>query len=353
MSSCNLYGGTPKKTLDLMKHFGGQSSIYIYLNASIDFKHHFEDTGGKVHEGFYGRNLYKHVKALLEIVDKEKINIIQTQFNMGETLGFLLKAFRPQIKLIVAFVGSLKQKPTNALLASCFYRYANHFVYISEYVRQEKAKQFPFLNDKNGSVILNGTEIRTDTGNTVVEFKKFSLFDIAGLIELKNIQILIRALNILVNIRNRKNLYLYVAGDGPFKNELQILIQKYNLQKHVFLLGYQSNVGQLLNDCDLFVHPSYAEGFGIVIPEAMLANKPIIVSDAGALPELIEDGKSGLIVHPFDEYAWADAIESLVLNADLRKFLAGNAYEEAVKKFTVERFVNDYQKLYNSLLNEN
>jgi len=108
MVSYNLYGGTPKKTLDLMKHFGEKSVLYVYQNGYEEFKPLFEATGGKVFEGFYGRNILKHLKRLIRIIDQENIDIIQTQFWMGETLGFFLKLFRPKVKVIIAFVGDTK-----------------------------------------------------------------------------------------------------------------------------------------------------------------------------------------------------------------------------------------------------
>jgi glycosyltransferase involved in cell wall biosynthesis len=141
-----------------------------------------------------------------------------------------------------------------------------------------------------------------------------------------------------------------VAGDGPMRKELETLIDKYNLQKHIFLLGYQSNVGRLLNNCNVFVHPSYAEGFGIVIPEAMLAEKPIIVSNAGALPELIENEVSGLVVEPHDAGQWADAILRIIENPKLSEKLASNGKERANKEFSKEKFTLNYENLYKELL---
>lgn len=350
MSSYNLYGGTPKKTLDLMKHFEKQSALYVYHDDFSELKSQFEATGGNIYEGFYGRNLFSHLKKLLSIIDEENINIVQTQFSMGETLGFLIKIFRPKVKLIVAFVASLKPSNLKGFIVYQFYKKVDYFIYISKYVKTEKIRQFTFLKKKNGKIIYNGTEERIDNGKSVIKLNGFAIFDIAGLIHLKNIQILIEALNIIINKKQRKDVYLYVAGDGRMREELETLIDKYNLQKHIFLLGYQSNVGKLLNNCDVFVHPAYAEGFGIVIPEAMLAEKPIIVSNAGALPELIENEVSGLVVEPHNAEQWANAILRIIENPQLAKKLAHNGKERAKKEFSKEKYVLNYEKLYKELL---
>lgn len=350
MSSYNLYGGTPKKTLDLMQHFKEQSALYVYHDSYQELKPQFEATGGNVYEGFFGRNYFLHLKKLLSIIDEEKIDIVQTQFSMGETLGFILKIFRPKIKLVVAFVASLKPSKLKRLIVNLIYQKVDYFIYISHYVKTEKIRQFPVLKKKDGKIIYNGSELKTDNQETVISFKGISILDVAGLIHLKNIQILIEALNIIINTQERKDVYLYVAGDGPLRKELETLIDKYSLQQHIYLLGYQSNVGRLLNNCDVFAHPAYAEGFGIVVPEAMLAEKPIIVSNAGALPELIENEVSGLVVEPHDEEQWADAILRIIENPKLAEKLARNGKERASKEFSKVKFTMNYEKLYKALL---
>ena len=350
ISSYNLYGGTPKKTLDLMKYFGEQSVLYVYENSYPEFKTQFESTGGKVYEGFYGRNIYNHIIELLAIIDKEKVDIIHTQFSFGETLGGFVKLFRPKTKLVIAFVGPFKPRTIRKYILSQIYKKTDAFIYISEYVKKEKLEQFKILKNKYGVIIYNGTEKRKDTLDSTIEMRKISLFDIAGLIECKNISILIEAFSLLAKKQNISNIYLYVAGDGPQRKELENLIEHYMLKSNVFLLGYQKNVGKLLNDCDIFVHPAFMEGFGIVIAEAMLAEKPIIVANAGALPELIENEKTGLIVDPYNAEKWAEAIMRMIEDTKFAKRLAQNARIMAENKFSIKEFSNNYEHLYLTLL---
>lgn len=350
MSTYNLYGGTPKKTLDLMNHFGEQSSLYVYHNKFPELKSQFESSGGKIYEGFYGKKIHLHIRKLLGIIDDEGINIVQTQFFMGETLGYLIKRLRPNIKIIIAFVGPFKPNKIKTFVLSLMYPKVDQFVYITKYVKSEKIDQFPILRKKRGAIIYNGTEKRTDNGQIIPKLKQYAIFGIAGLTIWKNIKILIEAMNILVYRENVTNVHLYIAGDGPLKRELEKMIRNYELQDNIFLLGYQSNVGAILNNCNLFVHPSFKEGFGIAVAEAMIAQKPIIVSDAGALPELIDHEHSGLIVPPDDAQAWSDAILRLMRNPKIAENLAFNAKVKAQNEFSINRFVNDYNSLYHSIL---
>ncbi|MEA1955094.1 MAG: glycosyltransferase family 4 protein [Campylobacterota bacterium] len=349
--SFNIYGGTPKKTLDLMKSFKENSAIYIYSNQYLEFKTLFEETGGKVFIGNFGRNFFKHLRFLLKILDEQKIDIVQTQFSAGETLGYLIKLFRPKIKLIIAFVGVPEPLGIKKFIVSQFYKKADRFVFISEYVKREKILQFPIINKKESKVIFNGTQLRPITKDAYPKLSHISLLSISGLIALKNINILVEAMNIIVNDLQNKEVYLYVAGDGEERNNLEEKIKKYSLEKNVFLLGYQKNIGALLDECDIFLHPCYAEGFGIAVAEAMMAAKPIIASNEGAMPELIIQGEEvGILVDKFDAQAWAISIMKLIENQKYASKLGSNAKVRAENEFSKENFVSNYKNFYSSLM---
>ncbi len=353
MSVFNIYGGTPKKTLDLMKTFKEDSAIYVYSNEYSEFKYLFEQTGGKVFVGDYGRNYFLHLRALLKIIDEQKIDIVQTQFSAGEALGYLIKLFRPKVKLVIAFVASLEPEGIKKQIVNQFYKKVDAFVYISEYVRQTKELQFPILKEKNSKIILNGTELREITKEAYPKLKHTALFSVSGLIDCKNIDIIVEAMNIIVNEMQNKDIFFYVAGDGEERKNLEDKIKKYSLEEYVFLFGYQKNIGALLEECDIYLHPCYAEGFGIAVAEAMMAAKPIIAANDGALPELISvEENAGLLVESFDAKGWAKAIMDLVQNPKDAKELGLNAKVRAKREFSVEKFISNYKELYQSLLEQ-
>ena len=347
MSSYNIYGGTPKKTLDLLKHFREKGSLYVYSDSYKEFKPLFLETNASIYEGNYGRNIFLHIKELLKIIDKEKIEIVQTQFSMGETLGFFIKLFRPHIKLVVAFVGPFEPQGLKKKLVNFMYKKVDAFVYISNYVRNEKSSQFPILLEKKSKIIFNGTHKRAITDDEYPKMKSISLYSTSGLVDWKNIIILVEALHIL----NDKNIFLYVAGDGQERKNLEAKIDEYNLNEQVHLLGYQKNIGALLQEADIYVHPAYAEGFGIAAAEAMIAKKPMIVSDVSALPELVENEKSGLVVDAFDANAWAEAIKRVAYDKELAQKFGQNAKERAENEFSIQKYIKNYEDLYTSLVN--
>ena len=78
LASYNIYGGTPKKTLDLLQHLKEDASLYVYGDSFIECKHYFEESGATLYEGYYNRNLWLHIRALLKIIDEKSITIVQT-----------------------------------------------------------------------------------------------------------------------------------------------------------------------------------------------------------------------------------------------------------------------------------
>lgn len=347
----NINGGTPKKTLDLVRKSNNNCFVYVWSNDYNEFKYLFENSKANLYEGPFKRNIFKHLSYLLKIIDKHNIELVQTQFSFGELLGYLLKFNRPKLKVIVAFVGPFSPKGIKNFILIYIYIKVDFFVFISEFVKKEKMISFPILTKKENQIIYNGTEKQIDNGDKLAEMHGISLLDIAGLVYWKNTEILIRAMSILLKNKKNKNTYLYIAGEGPMRTQLVELIKLNDLEDNVFLLGYRSNIGGLLKQCDIFVHPSFAEGFGIAVTEAMMAEKPIIVANAGALPELIKNEKTGLIVDPYNAEAWADAIIRLKNDKIFANQLAHNAKKKAEAEFSIEKFVANYEQLYHKLLN--
>ncbi|GAA3619047.1 glycosyltransferase family 4 protein [Flavivirga jejuensis] len=353
LPSFNKFGGTPKKTLDLIKHAPNECYLYVWTNAyAKEFKDDFIQSGAKIFVGDHKRNILKHISNLLKIIDTYNIEIIQSQFFFGELLAGILKILRPKVKLIVAFVGSLSPSGYRKKLLNILYNKVDTFIYISEYVKTEKIKIYPKLKHSKGLVIYNGTNKPNSIKHNILNKEQgtINILCVSGLSKIKNVQVLIDCMVILLE-KNYDQIQFLIAGDGPEKENFEKQLLEKHLSKNFKLLGYQKNIGDLYNRTNIFAHPCYVEGFGIAVAEAMVEEKPIIVSNAGALPELIKNNETGLLVNAFDAQQWADAIIKLIENPDLANKLAKNAKLYAETQFSVKRFVEDYNKLYKNLMN--
>jgi glycosyltransferase involved in cell wall biosynthesis len=349
LSSYNNFSGTPKKTLDLIKYSEHNSFLYVYSNAyHEEFKEDFVTVCEKVFEGDFGRNVFKHVKKIIKIIDDNQIDIIQTQFFFGEFITGLVKIFRPKVKVIVAFEGSMSQGLVKRFIQKIIYKKVHTFIYISNYVRTEKEKFFPKLKGANTVVIYNGTsKLLVDNVDSKSE-KTFNLLSVSSLITIKNLNILIEMMHLLF-LSHHKDIHLYIAGNGAQKNELKAKVIEYGLEEFVHFLGRQKKVGNLLERSDVLVHPCYIEGFGLSVVEAMMAEKPVVVSNAGALPEIVSHKNTGFLVDPFDAEEWGNAILELKKNKELANRIAKNARERAEQEFSVKNFADNYNLLYQNL----
>lgn len=167
---------------------------------------------------------------------------------------------------------------------------------------------------------------------------------VAELHHRKGLDILIRAIpKVVEKFANTKFVFV---GDGPDKEEFIELVHKLRLENHVTFLGRRKNVARLLAVSNIFVLPSRREAFGLVNVEAMLCGLPIIASKVGGIPEIVEDGKSGLLVEAENIEALENAIIKLIQNPDLRSELAKNGYMRAHEHFDMKEMIERHQDLY-------
>ncbi len=132
---------------------------------------------------------------------------------------------------------------------------------------------------------------------------------------------------------------LIIAGDGSERANLEELVEKLDLTNKVIFTGNISRYAllNLYQICDLFVMiSSLNETFGIVYIEAMACRKPVIGSDIAAVPEVIKDGKTGLLVNPYSVDECTESLNKILTNTNFADTLAKNAYKKVIKEFSVE-----------------
>jgi hypothetical protein len=98
------------------------------------------------------------------------------------------------------------------------------------------------------------------------------------------------------------------------------------------------------------VLPSRSEPFGMVVTEALACRKAVVASAVGGIPEIIEDGRSGVLVEPDDPGALARALTRMLNDHALRERLAAAGYERVLERFACERMGAEYERLYATLL---
>ena len=141
-----------------------------------------------------------------------------------------------------------------------------------------------------------------------------------------------------------------LAGDGPERASLEAEAGRLGVADRVRFLGRREDVPQLLAACDVFALPSLYEGSSLAVLEAMAAGIPIVSSAIGGTDELIEDGRSGLLVPPGDAKALAAALRRSLGDEELRGSLAARARERVEAGLTREQMASRVTAVYRELL---
>ncbi len=157
-------------------------------------------------------------------------------------------------------------------------------------------------------------------------------------------------INIFNGILDKIPSRLLLVGDGPEQNKAYELAEKLGISDKIEFLGKQSRVVKILSASDLFLLPSEKESFGLAALEAMACEVPVVASNTGGLPEVIEHGKSGWLADVGDvEEMIRGSIEILEFDEKYKAY-AFEARKRAIDHFDAEKLVLEYEALYKEIL---
>jgi L-malate glycosyltransferase len=168
----------------------------------------------------------------------------------------------------------------------------------------------------------------------------------------KAIDVLIKAFKIFS--QNHTEVELWLVGDGPITGQLEDLVHQLGLTEQVKFLGGQGRpaVRKLLRQCSFLVLSSRDEPFGIAILEAFASRKPVVASAVGGIPEIIADGKNGILVEPENPQALCDAMTTVWNDRELAERLACAGYATVKQHFQWEIAAARYEELFMKLLGQ-
>jgi len=143
---------------------------------------------------------------------------------------------------------------------------------------------------------------------------------------------------------------LCMVGDGPDRDHVEHRARALGIARHCLFLGYQDDVSAFFAAFDAFVLPSANEGTPVVAIEALAAQRPVVATRVGGVPDVVRDGVDGFLVEPGDVDALASALERLAGDPDLRARMGAAGRERVLPRYAVGRLVDDVDLLYRSLL---
>lgn len=169
---------------------------------------------------------------------------------------------------------------------------------------------------------------------------------VARLREEKGIDVALRALALLDDaIKSR--LHYVVVGSGPDEARLRGVAASVS-DAQIHWIGHTDDVGQWYSLADVVVMPSLKEAFGLPAAEAMSYSRPVVASAVGGLPEIVDDGHTGILVPPGDPGRLAGALADMLLHPDLVRAMGAKAFDRYERIFTMEKMVERWIGCYKS-----
>ena len=168
--------------------------------------------------------------------------------------------------------------------------------------------------------------------------------NVAALVPHKGQRYLIEAAHLVV--QRVPDARFIILGEGELREQLERQVKDHHLEKHVLLPGFRTDVLGCIKGFDIFVLSSITEGLGTSLLDAMACGKPIVATDAGGIPEVVDQGISGTIVRARDARAMANAIVELLSDERRRRSMGEAGLARVKARFTVERMVAATAKVY-------
>ncbi len=303
------------------------------------------------------------IVELKKIIKKINPDIVYLHSSKAGGIGRIALWFNRKIKIIYnahgwffnADIGK-KKKNIYILLEKILAIRADMIVNISkdEYKSSIKNK---IASEKKQCIIENAIDLKKFENimeyNTKIR-KKYNIGNnekIIGVVgrvtEQKDPITAIKAFNI-INKKFPHTRLMYV-GAGNLKNEVITFAKENNIEDKIIITGWVENVERYISSFDIAILPSKWEGFGLVILEYMASGKPIVASGVGGIKDLIKNNENGYLFCCGDYEKMAKLVEDLITNQNKKdEFIKYNL--ENVKKFNIEKLINQHIELFNKLL---
>jgi glycosyltransferase involved in cell wall biosynthesis len=221
-------------------------------------------------------------------------------------------------------------------------RNADLVIAVSNAVARQLKNQRPVVVHSGVELGQSGEFLDRKAGTPIVVGAASRLVDIKGLPDL------IEAMALLSP--DFPNLRLEIAGEGPDLKILQEHTRRLSLAESVRFLGWQRDMKPVYQGWDIFAMPSLTEAFPMAALEAMAQRLPVVATNVGGLPEMVDEGRTGYLVPPSHPEALANTLRTLILDADRRQQMGAAGYRRVQEHFSVDRMIAQTAGIYRSLL---
>ena len=291
---------------------------------------------------------------LFKTISKHNPDVVHLQLGNGRMVNLLIFMYCKMIKRypVVVTFHDVKLHPGEESRWSQFLRYlirknANEIIVHGEALKEEMIKEYSLPDNKVHAIQFGEHEVapfRRYYRDDIIEKGNLVLF-FGRIVEYKGLEYLIKAEPTIVREVGGAKIVIAGARDSFLKYENMIGDRKESFIIHNYHISYKE-AAELFQECSVVVLPYTEASQSGVIPTAYGFMKPVVVTNVGSIPNVVDEGITGFIVPPKDPQAIADAVVKLLKNEGLRKQMGQNAYKKLKKDFAWDKIVEDTSEIY-------
>ncbi len=354
-------GGVPRHIEDLTRNLSPEhfeiemvsGEKYPQRIQGLGFPHHYVDLIKPIHpfqdliaiwQMFW---LFRNLKPDIVHSHKSKAGCMASIAARIAGVPSVISTIHGVTKLTRGF--SIKQFFYDAVELISLRFFAHGTISVSEATAQHLVKWGKVLPAHNAT-IYNGIDSHTLNVDRAAVYRRLNLQEYQPIVLMtgrlakgKRPEILIQACSLLR--QQFPDLVCLLAGDGQRFQEMRSLVQHYQLEGTVHLLGHRDDVPDLLRVADIFVLCSWQEGLSIAILEAMAAGLPVIASRVPGMDEVVSHGQTGYLVEGGSPEECAVALQSLLLNPEMRRSMGQAGYQKFQQQFSLSQQLAKTQAL--------
>jgi len=238
-------------------------------------------------------------------------------------------------------------------------KFVDKIITLSDIMKSEYSKYLG-INENLINVIYNGVDTNKFKHVPERDNIRFDLginnFDIVigsiGRIDpVKDFDTLLRSFKKISD--NYNNVKLIIVGDGTELPRLKKLAFDFDINESTIFTGHRDDIQNILNVIDIYAQTSIYEGFSNTILEAMATSLPIVATNVGGNAFIVKDGKNGFLVEVGMDDQLCEKLSILISNAELRKNFGRLSRAIVLEKFSINKTVDDYDRFYLNLFNQN
>lgn len=350
-NSANFWGGGEKLHLEYALEFKKKNyRVFLVSNKNAPLSKKASAQGLEIFSVSVGNLSFLNPFKILNLIRFYRKNEVDTViFSASQDLklgGFSAKL--AGVKNIVYLRGLAVPIKNNLINRFIFKSILTHIVANSDETKRTILKNLAeVVDEKNVKTIYHGIELKEslfDQQNKldiITQNARGVILGNAGRLTPQKGQT--HLVELAKKLKDNKiEFTLFIAGTGELQSELERLIDKYELQNEVFLLGFVKDMDSFMNSIDVFLLSSIWEGFGYVLVEAMTKSKPVIAFDVSSNPEIVTS-ESGFLIDYADLDMFYEKTKLLITDESLRKSMGEAGKHNVIDRFDLKDRITEFE----------